>query len=425
MFFVSLQETESSFQRRAVRLKKWLLGTRGPIGLAAKRNTTGWCQVILLFTTPCAQDYTIPSIFGKALNHRPSGCLTVFKSRTTYKRYDKLTSEKGWFVLSDGPRIWWVLLFDWFLSLPCDFGNVSFILCWAQPSKLGLFQTRGHVKDVWNTRMKLMGHWSFYTSLLWKHWSLHHFRSNVGFSRWSYWEGCTTGVAVMEVNSSSEAWEPARSLGNTFECVAGVTWRQQRIMHWWSQAWQGKLPGMKEERHPKIAIQLLVTYIGYRIELKRLWGPLTSLTDLTTTRCWLLGCLPNKLAQSCQVKKPTEHVLFNWTETQRLSPALFNHKTLQKASNIIWIYHMFSIIQWYVLKATCYLLTWSKRVSELGGIMQAAFDYQPHPPNCGFRVYDLERSGACRQVSRAQVRGDFCVGRMRRGGCFVFVDCRL
>jgi len=35
-----------------------------------------------------------------------------------------------------------------------------------------------------------------------------------------------------------------------------------------------------------------------------------------------------------------------------------------------------------------------------GGVMQAAFDYQPHPPNCSFRVYDLQRTGACKHVAR-------------------------
>ncbi|CAJ1395646.1 unnamed protein product [Effrenium voratum] len=34
-----------------------------------------------------------------------------------------------------------------------------------------------------------------------------------------------------------------------------------------------------------------------------------------------------------------------------------------------------------------------------GGIMQAAFDYQPHPPNCAFRVYDVDRSGRARHVA--------------------------
>ena len=31
--------------------------------------------------------------------------------------------------------------------------------------------------------------------------------------------------------------------------------------------------------------------------------------------------------------------------------------------------------------------------------MQAAFDYQPHPPNCAFRVYDVDRSGRARHVA--------------------------
>lgn len=35
-----------------------------------------------------------------------------------------------------------------------------------------------------------------------------------------------------------------------------------------------------------------------------------------------------------------------------------------------------------------------------GGVMQAAFDYQPHPPNCAFRVYDLQRDGRCKHVAR-------------------------
>ena len=35
-----------------------------------------------------------------------------------------------------------------------------------------------------------------------------------------------------------------------------------------------------------------------------------------------------------------------------------------------------------------------------GGIMQSAFGYQPHPPNCAFRVYDLWRSGVARHVAR-------------------------
>eukprot|EP00913_Durusdinium_trenchii_P032104 g30063.t2 len=46
-----------------------------------------------------------------------------------------------------------------------------------------------------------------------------------------------------------------------------------------------------------------------------------------------------------------------------------------------------------------------------GGIMQAAFDYQPHPPNCGFRVYDLQRTGVATHVARGQavVRPDLLV----------------
>lgn len=48
--------------------------------------------------------------------------------------------------------------------------------------------------------------------------------------------------------------------------------------------------------------------------------------------------------------------------------------------------------------------TWGRDLNVLlvshGGVMQTAFDYQPHPPNCAFRVYDLQRDGRCKHVAR-------------------------
>lgn len=56
-----------------------------------------------------------------------------------------------------------------------------------------------------------------------------------------------------------------------------------------------------------------------------------------------------------------------------------------------------------------------------GGVMQAAFDYQPHPPNCAFRVYDLQRDGRCKHVARNE---DVYPHHLLAEPCFVVCSVR-